>query len=71
MASPEVVKDVRLYGFNLLNIANNHMLDYSHCGLEATLKYLKQYDFKYAGIGLNLSEASSPTYIECDSRQCI
>ncbi|WP_295089459.1 CapA family protein [Ruminococcus sp.] len=64
MADPDVLDDIREYGFNLLSIANNHMLDYSHKGLEATLKYLKEKKFAFAGAGMNLAEASAPCYIE-------
>ncbi|MBP5579354.1 MAG: CapA family protein [Ruminococcus sp.] len=64
MADPDVLDDVREYGFNLLSIANNHSLDYSHKGLEATIGYLKEKRFAFAGAGMNLAEASAPCYIE-------
>ena len=61
---PDVLDDVKEYGFNLISIANNHMLDYSHKGLEATLRNLKASGMVYAGAGLNLAEASTPNYVE-------
>ena len=64
MADPDVLDDVSEYGFNLLRIANNHMLDFSHKGLEATLGYLREKKFAFAGAGMNLAEASAPCYIE-------
>lgn len=64
MADPEVLDDVREYGFNILSVANNHILDYSHKGLEATLGYLREKKFLFAGAGMNLTEASAPCYIE-------
>ena len=67
IASPNVLKDIDAYGFNLLNIANNHTLDYSYGGLEVTEKNLKKYDFVYAGAGENMAKASDPKYLDCQS----
>ena len=47
--------------------ANNHTLDYSYEGLYSTLDYLKQYEINYAGIGMNLHEASKPAMIDLPS----
>ncbi|NLJ33370.1 MAG: CapA family protein [Firmicutes bacterium] len=63
IAPPAVLQDIAAYGFNLLNIANNHTLDYSYGGLEATERYLKEYDFVYAGAGANMARASEPRYL--------
>jgi len=67
IASPEVLQDLKEYGFNLINLANNHALDYSYGGLEATRKYLDQCGFVYAGAGKNLAEAGSPKYLDSPS----
>lgn len=67
IASPHVLKDIEAYGFNLLNIANNHTLDYSFEGLKATEKYLNNYDFVYAGAGENMAKASDPKYLSTPS----
>ncbi|NMA96362.1 MAG: CapA family protein [Clostridiales bacterium] len=66
-AEPKVLEDIKDYGFNALNIANNHTLDYSSQGLEATQRYLEEYDLFYAGAGKNLAEASRPKYLDCPS----
>ena len=65
MAAPEILEDVKRYGFNLYNAANNHAMDYSHNGLEATLRHLKEHQIRFAGIGRNLADASAPVYLEC------
>jgi poly-gamma-glutamate synthesis protein (capsule biosynthesis protein) len=62
---PEVLEDLREYGFNTLAWANNHTLDYSYGGLAATKNYIEQYGFIHAGAGANLAEASAIKYIEC------
>lgn len=66
-ARPEVLEDMKNYGFNLIAWANNHTMDYSYGGLEATAKYLNQYGFTHAGVGKNLAEASKPVYLDCPS----
>ena len=64
MASPGVLRDIHDFGFRILSIANNHAMDYSQKGLEATLRHLNETDLKYAGAGMNLTEASRPAYVE-------
>lgn len=64
IASPDVLEDLKAYGFNLVAWANNHTLDYLYGGLEATAKYLDQYGFIHAGVGHNLAEASAVRYAE-------
>ncbi len=63
IASPSILEDIKYFGFNILNIANNHTLDYSNDGLIASENNLKKHDFVYAGAGKNLSEASNPKYL--------
>lgn len=65
IAPPEVLTDLQAYGFNIMAWANNHTMDYGYGGLEATRRYLDQYGIAHAGVGLNLAEASQPTYLEC------
>ncbi len=65
--SPDVLEDIKNYGFNLIAWANNHTLDYTYGGLEATERYLNQYGFIHAGVGSNLAFASEPKYLETSS----
>ena len=67
IAHPSVLDDIESYGFNTLAWANNHTMDYSYGGLEATTKYLNEKDFVHAGVGKNLAEASAPKYIDLPS----
>lgn len=64
---PQVLNDIRDYGFNLVAWANNHTLDYLHDGLLATEKYLNEFGFVHAGAGRNLALASAPKYLDCPS----
>lgn len=67
MASPECLSDLKELGFNLFNAATNHAMDFGHNGLIKTLNYLEQVDIPVAGIGRNLSEASSPAFCDCSN----
>ncbi|TCP20702.1 poly-gamma-glutamate synthesis protein (capsule biosynthesis protein) [Scopulibacillus darangshiensis] len=64
IAPPNVLKDLKAYGFNLLAWANNHTMDYSEGGLFATERHLNQHEFIHAGVGRNLAEASKPKYLD-------
>lgn len=65
MSDPYCLDDLKQFGFNLFNTANNHSMDYGHGGLLATLHYLDSRDLLHCGTGKNLSDASMPAFIEC------
>ena len=64
MTDPEVFQDLQKYGFNLFNTATNHTHDYSHGGVLATIRHLRENDAVFAGSGANLEEASAAAYLE-------
>lgn len=64
MADPRTLDDMKSYGFNLYNTANNHSCDYSHGGVLGTIRNLKERDMIFAGTGRNLGDASKPCYLE-------
>jgi poly-gamma-glutamate capsule biosynthesis protein CapA/YwtB (metallophosphatase superfamily) len=51
---------LKFAGFDLLTLANNHILDYSGEGVLDTIKYAKDKGFDVVGAGLNIKEASEP-----------
>jgi poly-gamma-glutamate capsule biosynthesis protein CapA/YwtB (metallophosphatase superfamily) len=65
MTNPACLTDIKYFGFNILNTANNHAMDYSHNGLLATIKHLNKKKLKYAGTGINLAAASAASFLEC------
>ena len=67
MGPPAAIEDVKSYGFNVFNTANNHALDFMHSGLVAHLGYLRQYGILHTGAGENLAIASAPVYLECSN----
>lgn len=64
MAYSNIVERLHKFGFNLFGAANNHAMDYSHSGLLATLKHLRDNNLVFAGIGADLAEASRAVFIE-------
>ena len=54
MAEPEILDDLKRFGFNVFNTANNHALDYSHGGLLATIRHLRERDIPFAGTGRHM-----------------
>lgn len=67
MAHSKIVERLNQFGFNLYAAANNHAMDYSHGGLLATMKHLRENNLAFAGIGADLAEASRAVYIEKDN----
>ncbi len=63
-AAPEVLSDIRRFGFNITSFNNNHSLDFMHNGLQKTLEYLDKSEFIHAGVGNDLDMASAPRYLE-------
>lgn len=53
--------------FNVLNLANNHTLDYGADGLGETLAALRAHGMATCGAGMNLDEARRPAIIEVDN----
>lgn len=64
MTDPSMLDDVRAFGFNLFNTANNHSGDYGEGGVLATIRYLNERGMVFSGTGRNLAEASRACYLE-------
>ena len=64
MSDPRVLDDMKTYGFNLFNTANNHSGDYGSGGVLATVRNLRQRDMIFSGTGKDLGDASRPCYLE-------
>lgn len=55
-------------GISLVNVANNHIFDYGHQGMEDTMRFLDSLGIAYVGVGRNLSEARKPVVIRKKGR---
>lgn len=64
--SPEVLDDVKKFGFNMTSFNNNHAMDFSFEGLLRTLEGVEESGLVHAGVGRNLAEASAPGYLETE-----
>jgi hypothetical protein len=49
--------------FDVLNLANNHVLDYGEEGISDTIEVLRECGIEYFGAGLNKGEANSPLVV--------
>lgn len=63
-AVPEVLDDLKKFGFNMATANNNHALDFSYGGLERTIESLDESGLVHSGLGHNLAEASAPRYLD-------
>jgi len=60
----EALEGIKYAGFNLLSLANNHILDYYDKGLTDTIQILNSNGIAFSGAGKNLEEAREPAVIE-------
>lgn len=65
-ADPEVLEDLKGYGFNMVSFCNNHSLDYDIPGLVRTLENVTESGLVHAGCGMNLDQAAAPAYLDLD-----
>lgn len=62
--NPEVLDDIKRFGFNMTSANNNHAMDFSYEGLYSTINYLNESGLIHSGLGRNLAEASAPRYLD-------
>ena len=53
-------------GFNVVSLANNHIMDTGEAGIVDTIKRLKKIDIVPVGVGNNIEEALKPVYINAN-----
>lgn len=66
-APPWTADELTWAGFDLFTAATNHAMDYSHGGMEATMRELDARAIPYAGLGRNLTDAREPAYVDTPS----
>lgn len=62
-ASPDKVKTLQLAGIDVVNLANNHILDFDVEGLQETINVLDKAGIQHVGAGMNLQDARMPVII--------
>ena len=60
------LKDI---GFDVLSLANNHILDYGEKGVEDTLNICKENEIKVVGVGKNCIDAAVPLVCELENKK--
>ncbi len=63
-AHPDTVKSLLYAGFDVLSLANNHILDFGQKAFYDTLQILKKNNIQYIGGGANRQEAEAMKIIE-------
>ncbi|MFM6190827.1 MAG: CapA family protein [Planktothrix sp.] len=63
-ADPEAVKVLTEGGIDIVNLANNHTMDYEASGLVETMETLDRAGIHAVGAGRDIKEARRPTIIE-------
>ena len=57
---PKAVEGLKFAGFNVLNLANNHTMNFGKAGLESTTKVLDENDILYIGAGMGRKKIYQP-----------
>lgn len=60
----KVAPALKKAGFNILNLANNHILDYGEEGMQDTINALHQQGIASVGVGINLEQARAGTIMK-------
>ncbi|MDE6904647.1 MAG: CapA family protein [Lachnospiraceae bacterium] len=68
-ADPSRVENLKVFGTDIVNVANNHVYDYGPEALLDTLETLDRAGIPHVGAGENLKEASKPYYFVCNGRK--
>ena len=61
---PEVLEDIKRFGFNMTTFNNNHAMDFFYTGFLQTLDAVQASGLVHSGAGNNLAEASAPAYLD-------
>jgi poly-gamma-glutamate synthesis protein (capsule biosynthesis protein) len=63
-AEPDLAKDLKWAGFDMVSRANNHTGDYGVLGMQLTTKYVAEAGLIQAGVGNSLAEAREAKFLE-------
>lgn len=62
--NPSKVDHLTNAGFDIVNIANNHIMDYGKIGLRDTIDILDKKNIKFIGAGKNINDAVNPVIFQ-------
>ena len=64
----DAVNSLKDAGFNLMSLANNHIMDYGPSGIADTISILSDAGIAHAGAGMNLEESRRPAVVKVNDR---
>jgi len=59
---PRSIKGIKVANFNILSLANNHIMDQGCAGLQETIDTCQSQSIEIVGVGSNLDNAKKPLY---------
>jgi poly-gamma-glutamate synthesis protein (capsule biosynthesis protein) len=63
-AAPEAVEGLTYAGFNILSLANNHILEHGEDAVSETMTILSRHDIKYVGVDTDITKAREPLIVD-------
>ncbi len=66
---PEFARSLKTAGIKVVNLANNHIMDFGVTGLESTIKTLDMNGVQHSGAGMNREEAHVPAVLNLEGKR--
>jgi poly-gamma-glutamate synthesis protein (capsule biosynthesis protein) len=63
LTPPQTIDALKVFGFNLLSLSNNHAFDMQAIGILNTVREVESRGLVHSGIGKDLDHASAPAYL--------
>jgi poly-gamma-glutamate capsule biosynthesis protein CapA/YwtB (metallophosphatase superfamily) len=68
-SDPAWAEQLRISGFRVMSLANNHTMDFGVEGLLCTMDTLRKSGIGFVGAGKNMEEACRPLFLECGEQK--
>ena len=64
------LKPLKDAGFDIVTLANNHIMDYGEEGLKSTIKVCKKENVRFVGAGKNIKQARQILLLNLNNKYC-
>ena len=68
-AAPSFLKPLKEEGFDIVTLANNHIMDYGEEGLKSTIKVCEKEGVRFVGAGENIKKAREPLLLNINNKK--
>ena len=68
-AHPDCINGIKFGGFNVVTLANNHIMDYGEQGLIDTINACTKNNINFVGAGPNIGDAEEPFYLNIKDKK--